>query len=134
MSESAFDLIILEGIQLSSIIGVNEWERRSPKQLVLDLSLAVHTEAAAQTDDLSETLDYSAVMAQVVQFAKESEFQLLEALAGGIADMVLEQYDIPWVRLKLIKPGVMAGVKQVVLVIERGHPAAESFSRTLLPL
>ena len=91
-------------------------------------------EAAAQTDDLSETLDYSAVMAQVVQFAKESEFQLLEALAGGIADMVLEQYDIPWVRLKLIKPGVMAGVKQVALVIERVHPAAESFSRTLLPL
>lgn len=134
MNDSAFDLIVLEGIQLSSVIGVNEWERRSPKQLLLDLSMAVHTETAAQTDDLTETLDYSAVMAQVVAFAAESEFHLIEALAGGIADMVLEQYDMPWVRLKLSKPGVMSGLQQVSLIIERTHPAAESFSKSLLPL
>jgi dihydroneopterin aldolase len=129
-----FDLMIMERIELSSIIGVNDWERRTSKKLTLDLTLAVNTVTAAQTDDLSDTLDYAGVVDKVVQFAAECEFQLLEALAGGIADMVLEQYDLPWVRLKLAKPGVMAGVSQVALVIERTHPAAESFSRAHLPL
>lgn len=134
MSENTYDLIMLEKIQLSSVIGVNEWERRAPKKLSLDLVLAVNTAAAAQTDDLADTIDYAAVMAQVVAFAAESEFQLLEALAGGIADLVLAEHNVPWVRLALSKPGVMSGVESIALVIERTHPAADAFSRTQLPL
>lgn len=134
IDSASYDVIVLEQIKLVSLIGVNEWERRTPKQLKLDLTLAVDTAAAAQTDALSETLDYSAVVALVVSFTGESEFQLLEALAEGIADQVLETYSVPWVRLKLTKPGVMSGVEAVSLIIERIHPEAESFSRARLPL
>ena len=128
-----YSLICLEGIELAATIGCEDWERRAPKRLTLDVVMAADASAAAQSDDVEHTVDYAQVVQQVMAFAAESQFQLLESLIDGIADLVLSEFSVPWVRLKLSKPRVLKGVALAAVVLERVHPEIDDFDRAQLP-
>lgn len=131
--EAQYSLICLEGVQLSAVIGCEEWERRSPKRLTVDIILAIDAAQAVQSDAVEGTINYAQVVQRVVAFAAESQFQLLESLVDGIADLILAEFSVPWLHLKLSKPRVLRGVERAALVLERTHPEVETFDRARLP-
>ncbi|MCP1673194.1 dihydroneopterin aldolase [Natronocella acetinitrilica] len=116
------DTVFIRALGVESIIGVHAWERRLKQRLTIDLDLAWNTAAAAADDDLSEALDYAAVAARVQSLAAAESCHLLETLAERMADTLREEFGVAWLRLRVSKPGAVAGAAAVGVVIERGQP------------
>jgi len=117
------NIIYLHGLKCESKIGVWEWEKAVLQTLILDIDLAADFTKVAKSDDLTHTLDYQAITERVQAFAKESNFQLIETLVDRIAKLILDEFDTPWVRVKLDKGQAVKGVKNVGVVVERGIKA-----------
>ena len=74
----------------------------------------------ASTDALEDTINYKAVAKRLFAFVGESKFELVETLAERITELLLNEFDTPWVRLQLNKQGALRGVRDVGIIIERG--------------
>ncbi|MDA8118845.1 dihydroneopterin aldolase [Acidiferrobacter thiooxydans] len=113
------DVLYLHDLRVDCIIGIWDWERQTRQTIVLDLDMGVDIRAAATSDDLRDTLDYKAVAKRVIAFVEASEFRLVETLAERVAGLILREFPVPWLRLRLDKHGAIRGAGQVGLVIER---------------
>jgi dihydroneopterin aldolase len=82
-------MIELRGLRVDAICGVLPHERTTPQPLELDLDVVADLTTAARTDDLADTIDYGAVTAAAARVAETLAPQLLEHLAGCVADEVL---------------------------------------------
>ena len=114
------DVVYLEDLKTDAVIEVYDWERSIRQTLVLDLELASDNRAAAATDGIADAVDYDAISKRILAYVQASEFELIETLAERVADIVLNEFHIPWLRLKLAKPGAVAEAKDVGVIIERG--------------
>jgi dihydroneopterin aldolase len=114
------DIIYLRDLKIETIIGIFDWEREIKQTVTLDLDMAADIRKAAQSDAIEDTLDYKAVAKRLIGFVSESEFQLVESLAERVASIVLTEFDVPWVKVRLSKPGAVRYAGDVGVVIERG--------------
>ena len=115
------DIVYIRELRADTVIGVYDWERRIRQTVVLDLEMAADIRRAASTDDLADTLNYAAVAERVLAFVESSEFELIEAMAEQVAAIVLAEFPVPWLRLRLCKPGAVARARDVGVLIERGE-------------
>jgi dihydroneopterin aldolase len=115
------DTVFIRGLRADTVIGVYDWERRIRQTVVLDLEMGTDTRPAAGSDDVGEALDYAAVADRLLSFIEGSAFQLIETLAEQVADIVRSEFGVPWLRLRLAKPGAVAAAREVGVVIERGE-------------
>lgn len=113
------DIIYLTDLRIDTIIGVYEWERKIKQTLILDLEIGTDIRKAGQTDDLQYTVNYAEVAERVVAYVEQSRFQLIESVAEGIAEIILNQFNAPWMRLKINKKGAVPIVRDVGVIIER---------------
>jgi 7,8-dihydroneopterin aldolase/epimerase/oxygenase len=113
------DTIFLRGLTVECIIGFIDWERRVKQTVVIDLELPVDCRNASIRDEVEDTLDYKKVAKRVIAFVEASEFKLVETLAHRLALLVLEEFDIPWIRVSVNKPGAIRGSRDVGVSIER---------------
>ena len=113
------DIIYLSGLKVDAVIGAWEWERRIRHELILDIEIGGDLSPASVSDDLRHTIDYKAVSDLVIEFTKESRFKLLEALAEAIAQEIMRDFPVKWIRVKATKQGVVPGGRSVGIVIER---------------
>ncbi len=114
------DIIYLSQLKLETLIGVYAWERQAKRTIFIDLELATDTRRAASTDDLVHTVDYGALAQRLTELAEKSEFFLIETLADRLANLILQEFNVRWLRLKLSKRGAIPTAADVGLVIERG--------------
>lgn len=114
------DKVFIKGLQADTVIGVYDWEREIRQKLLLDIELATDIQPAAKTDDLALTLDYAAISARVIAYIHAAEFQLIETLAEKIAQLLMTEFSIPWLKLTLYKPGAVSEAETVGVMIERG--------------
>jgi dihydroneopterin aldolase len=114
------DIVYIRDLKVETIIGIFDWEREVRQTVSLDLEMATDITAAAESDSIDHTLDYKAVAKRLISFIEDSESQLVETLAEKIADIVLQEFEVPWLRLRLSKPGAVRGALDVGVVIERG--------------
>lgn len=122
------DTIFLSGLTTDCIIGIWEWERRVKQKVVIDLEMAADIRRAAATDSIEDTLDYKRVAKRILQFVGDSEFQLVETLTEGIARVIVTEFDVARVRVRLNKQGAIRGSRDVGIQIERcreDYPSAE---------
>lgn len=115
------DIIFLTELKIETIIGIYDWERTTRQTVSLDIEMASDIRKAAASDHIDDTLDYKAVSKRLISFVEESEFQLVETLAERCAEIILDEFKVPWVRLKLSKPGAIRGARDVGILIERGN-------------
>ena len=115
------DIIYLHDLRIDTVIGVFDWERRIRQTVILDLDLSADIRRAAASDDLADTLNYKAVAKRLIDFVGHSEFQLVETLAERIAELVLDEFAVQWLRLRVNKQGAVRGARDVGVVIERGQ-------------
>lgn len=116
------DKVFIEQLRVETLIGVYDWERLAPRPLLLDICMAWDNRPAAASDGLQHALDYAAVSEYALNFAQRQDFELLEAFAELLAQELMEKFGIPWLRLKVNKPGAVAQAASVGVEIERGCP------------
>lgn len=114
------DIILIERLHIDTVIGIYDWERQIRQIVTLDLEMAWDNTRPAASDDIADALNYKAVAKRLTAFVEASSFQLVEALAEGCAAIVREEFNVPWLRLRLRKPRAVRGSKAVGVQIERG--------------
>lgn len=114
------DIVYIRDLRIETIIGIFAWEREVLQTVSLDLEMATDIRAAAASDDIRDALDYKAISKRLIRFVSENHFQLIEALAEAVAMIVIEEFQVSWLRLRISKPGALRGAQDVGLVIERG--------------
>ena len=114
------DIVYIRELEVRTIIGIFDWEREQRQVVSLDLEMGSDIATAAATDTIENALDYKAVAKRLIDFIEKSEFFLVETLADRVADIVVNEFNVPWVKLRLGKPGAVTGSKDVGVIIERG--------------
>ncbi len=117
------DRLAVSGIEVFAHHGVLDSERRDGQRFVIDLVLGVDSAAAAASDDLTDTVDYSSVVTDVVEAAASDPVDLIETLAQRIADVVLAVSGVRWTEVTLHKPHapIDATFSDVALTITRSR-------------
>ena len=115
------DKIFLKELTTETVIGIFDWERRIRQTVVIDLDMGADIRKAASSDHIDDTLDYKSVAKHIIAFVEAAEFQLVETLAERIAGIILEEFPVPWVRVRINKQGAVRGARDVGVIIERGN-------------
>jgi dihydroneopterin aldolase len=116
------DRVFIENLTVETVIGIFDWEREIKQAVSLDLEMEFDIRAAAASDSIADALDYKAVSKRLIGFIERSQFQLVEALAERCAAIVLDEFPVSRLRLKLSKPGAVRGSSAVGVIIERSRP------------
>ncbi len=114
------DTIFIRELRIETVIGVNDWEREISQAVVIDLEMAADVRQAAATDNIEDTLNYKAVGKRIIEFVEKSKFQLVETLAERVAEIVMNEFDVPWLRIQVNKEGALRGARGVGVILERG--------------
>lgn len=118
------DIVYISDLEIKTVIGIYDWEREIRQTVCLDLHMATDIRPAAASEDINKTLDYKAVSKRLISFIEEAEFLLIETMAEQVAAIVLKEFPVSWLRLRLGKPGAVTGARDVGVIIERGERPA----------
>ena len=124
-SRLPMDTVFIEDLRIETVIGIYEWERKIRQVVAIDLEMVFDNRKPAASDRIEDTLDYKAVSKRLIAFVENSTFQLVETLAERCAEIVLTEFDVRWLKLRLAKPGAVRGAKSVGVTIERERKAAQ---------
>ncbi len=113
------DKIFLTSLRTECIVGIWDWERKVKQTVVVDLEMACDIRKAALSDHIDDTVDYKKVSKRLLTFIGESRYQLVETLTENIARIVITEFDVPWVRVRLNKQGAIRNSRDVGILIER---------------
>ncbi len=122
------DKVFIKGLTIQSTIGFFSWEKEIKQTLVIDVEMAWDTAKAALNDELDKTLDYAHISQAIDEFANKNPVDLLETLAERMAEYLISQFQIPWLRLTIGKPGAVHNATTVGVEIERGQLASQSYA------
>ena len=115
------DTIFLRDLEVDATIGIFEWEKRIKQKVRIDLEMATNIAKAAASDSIDDALDYKAISKRIIQFVEDSRYELIETLIEKVAEILLLEFSIPWVRVTISKPGAVRGSRDVGITIERGE-------------
>ena len=115
------DIVYIRELQVQTVIGIYDWEREVRQAVSLDLEMGTDIREAAATEDIEHTLNYKSVSKRLTAFIEGSEFLLVETMAEEIAQLVMHEFGVRWLRLRLGKPGAIRGARDVGVQIERGE-------------
>lgn len=113
------DKIFLSALTVECIVGIWDWERRVKQTVIIDLEMATDIRRAAASDRIEDTIDYKKVAKRLLAFVGESQFNLVETLAEQIARVVVTEFGVSWVKVRLNKQGAIRGARDVGIEIER---------------
>ena len=115
------DTIFLEQVKVETKLGVPEWERMVAQTVILDIEIGYDLARAGKSDAIADTIDYGAVVSRIRETLAEHSFQLAEALAEHVAELILKEFKAESVKVKVAKPAILPGLKALGVVIERGE-------------
>ena len=113
------DRIFLNQLRTECIVGIWEWERQVKQAVILDVEMAADIRKAALSDNIEDTIDYKKVSKRLLRFVGESQFQLVETLTENIAKIIVTEFGVSWVRVRLNKQGAIRNSRDVGIMIER---------------
>lgn len=120
------DIVYIRDLRIDTIIGIYDWEREVRQTVSIDLEMASDIRKAAETDDIQYALNYKAVSKRLISYVENRNALLVETLAEEIAQVIRKEFNVPWLRLRLSKPGAVRGARDVGLLIERGEKPGAS--------
>ncbi|QKK03709.1 MAG: dihydroneopterin aldolase [Pseudomonadota bacterium] len=115
------DIVFISDLEIDTVIGIYDWERKIRQTVKLNLEMSADIRGAAASDRIDDALDYKAVSKRLIAFVRDSRFELVETLAERCAEIVLREFPVDWLRLRLEKPGAVRGSRSVGIQIERGR-------------
>lgn len=115
------DIVFIADLRIETVIGIYDWEKEIKQVVALDIEMANDNRKAAATDKIADTLDYKAVSKRLIKFVGNGQFELVETLAERCAEIILNEFNVPWVRFKASKLGAVRGSSAVGVILERGN-------------
>jgi dihydroneopterin aldolase len=115
------DKVFIEALEIDCVIGIYDWERTIRQPVQFDIEMEFDNRVPAASDRIEDTLDYKAVSKRLIQFVGESSYGLVETLAENCAQIIVEEFGVRHVRLKLSKLGAVRGARAVGVIIERSR-------------
>lgn len=115
------DIIFIREMRAPAWIGIYEWEQSKAQTLEFDLEIGVDTHQAGASDQIGDTIHYGAVVERLRTDLSTQKFNLLEALAEHIAQVLLNDFGARWVKVSIAKIAHMRDVKRVGVLIERSR-------------
>ncbi len=125
MFHTESDVVFVKGLKIEAVIGVYDWERAITQPLLIDIALETDISRAAASDDVNDALNYKAVCDDVSEWCQAIKAQLLEHLAGQIADKLLAKYACHKINLSVAKPTAIKQADTVGVQITRYAKAIE---------
>ena len=113
------DQVFITDLVARGIIGVNDWEREQPQDILINIVLFTNLQQAGQSDDVHDSVDYSWVAKKVRAHAETAGRLTVEALAADLAQLCLEVPRVEKVRVRVEKPGAVRFSRSVGVEIER---------------
>lgn len=113
------DTIFISELKVKTKLGVPAWERIMPQTIILDIEMGYDLAKACKSDAITDTIDYGAVVGCIKETLEKNSFQLVEALAEHICQIILYEFGALRVKIKVAKPAILPGLKALGVVIER---------------
>lgn len=113
------DVIIIDGLRVDAIIGIYDWERVMTQAIIIDMALFTDVTDVAQTQDLSQGINYKAVCEQVSKWVQDKKFELLETLVEYVSKQLLDNWPISKVSIRAVKPNAITLADAVGVQITR---------------
>ena len=115
----AEDRIEIKDLLLRGIVGINDWEREKPQDILLNITLYTDLQAAGVSDRIEDTVNYRSLTKQVIEHVEASARFTVEALAADVARICLADPRVARVRVRVEKPGALRFARSVGVEIER---------------
>ena len=115
------DKIFIKDLRARGIIGIREWERKTPQEILVNITVFTDTRQAAKTDNLAYCVDYSALAQKVQAHAETAARFTVEALAQDLAEICLGEKGVEKVIVHVEKPGAVRFAGSVGVEIERSN-------------
>ena len=117
------DKVFIKELRVRGILGIHDWERVTPREIIISVTLFTDTHKAAKSDDIADCVDYSATAKKIRAHAESAARMTVEALANDIARLCLEDPKVKKVLARVEKPGAVPESASVGVEIERARPA-----------
>ena len=111
-------IIHVDNLKLRTVIGVNDWERRTRQAVVIGIEMELDGSKAAASDDLADTVDYKALTDRIAEEVERSSYQLVEALAARVLELVLAAPKVERARVRVDKPHALSRAESVAVTCE----------------
>ncbi len=123
MTLIVMDRILIKDAPFLCSIGIKEEEREKKQEILIDVELFTHIRGSALTDRIEDTIDYAEVYQLISEEVEKGHFNLIETMAEKIAQLVLNNFDIERVSVKVKKPSALAhkGVRYAGVEIIRNR-------------
>lgn len=113
------DKIFIKDLLARGIIGIREWEREQEQDILINVTVYTDTLRAAETDDIKDCVDYSALAKKIQSHAETAKRLTVEALANDLAKLCLETPLVRKAVIRVEKPGAVKFAKSVGVEVER---------------
>ena len=113
------DSVLIQQLAVKTTIGVYEWEKKIKQTLLFDITMLHDTMDAAKSDNINDALDYFEVSKAVTEYVEGNAFELIETVANRVAELILNQFNVAEVAIKLLKPGAVENAASVGVSITR---------------
>ena len=113
------DKIFIKDLLVRCIIGINESERREKQDVMINVTVWSNITKAAQTDKISETVDYKKISKEIIKMAGNSSFFLAETLAEKIAQICLQHEKVKRAKVTVEKLGALRFARSAGVEITR---------------
>jgi FolB domain-containing protein len=115
------DKVIIKDLLVKGILGIHEWERTKPRDILLNITLFTDTRKAARTDNIADCVDYSAMAKRIRAHVENAARMTVEALANDLAELCLTEQKVRKVIVRVEKPGAVPEAASVGVEIERAQ-------------
>ena len=115
----AHDKILIKDLLLRGIIGLNDWERDTPQDILINLTLFADIRPAGQSDSADDILNYRTVAKAIIAHIEQSRYYTVEALATAIARICVVDHGAAKAIVRVEKPGALRFAQSVGVEIER---------------
>ena len=113
------DQVFINDLIARGIIGVNDWEREKPQEILINIVLFADLRKAGNSDNIEDSVNYRTVAKKVLAHAESAQRQTVEALASDLARLCLEELGVQRVRIRVEKPGAVRFSRSVGVEVER---------------
>lgn len=119
------DKIYVEDLRVKATIGIFDWEKKIKQEVSISYEMPHDNKKAAAADAIGATTDYKSITKAIIAFVESNKFELVETFAERIAEMVIKDFNIAEIRLRVSKPGALRYSKDVGVIIERNKSSYE---------
>ena len=113
------DQIFIKDLLVRGIIGINDWEREKPQNILINIVISADLTKAGETDDISYSINYRTIAKKAQSRAETAQRLTVEALAADIANICLEEPGVVKVHVKVEKPNAVRFARSVGVEVER---------------